>query len=270
MTTHSIPARRRAPRCGVAPRVHSSSLEVFGEVDPPPEIVMLGELDIHSRSERGGRSSRRNCTLARRTTSLLLAMQGSRAARYRRSDRPRDPRRDRGRTGVLARGRLATSTGARRVPRSACSAAACAPLADSQAAAFHALVTGNARRLGILVLHDPDAPLAERPASIASAPFMALRDSDDAIPGVSIEPPSASICRPRSPSSALGSHAFSAVTIARSTYARRPSPKAAPCAPRSRPRAVLASHSSTVSWPARHVSRDAPASPCTRARRRAG
>jgi hypothetical protein len=67
-------------------------------------------------------------------------------------------------------------------------AAACTRLADSQAAAFHALLTGNARTLGILVLHDPQLPLAEQTASIAAAPFMALHDSDGVLPGVTIDP----------------------------------------------------------------------------------
>jgi hypothetical protein len=67
-------------------------------------------------------------------------------------------------------------------------AAACAPLADSQSATFHALLTGHARGFGILTLHDPHLPLAEQTVSISNAPFMALHNADDAIPGVTVDP----------------------------------------------------------------------------------
>ena len=189
MTTHSIPrpaAVRASLRCCAARAL--VELEVFGEVDPPPEILMLGE-----RYPLALGAWRQIVAAQLHTGSpndlSLLAMQ------------------DHAQLGVVEVIALAILAAIEDEPvfsRAVASlqapvhgvrptlgmlAAACAPLADSQAAAFHALVTGNARRLGILVLHDPDAPLAERPASIASAPFMALRDSDDAIPGVSIEPP---------------------------------------------------------------------------------
>ncbi len=72
-------------------------------------------------------------------------------------------------------------------PTLALLAAACAPLAGSQAAAFHALVAGRARALGIISLHGADLPLAEQPVSISSAPLMALHGSDALVPGLTTE-----------------------------------------------------------------------------------